>query len=316
MKLELPGLHHVTAITADGRRNIDFYTRVLGLRLVKVTVNFDDPSSYHLYYGDRLGRPGTAMTFFAWEGVPAGRTGVPMVAATQFLVPAGALPFWQERLQQEGMATDAIGESFGLPVLACQDPDGLPLELVASPDGEGIVPDVDSDIADAFAIRGFHGVRLATARPARTAAILTDVMGFESMGVENGVERYRGTAWSANVVDVQVESSADLRRGVSGSGTVHHVAFRTPGGDHQVAWKDRLEQDGQAVSPVMERCYFQSIYFREPGGVLFEIATEGPGFTFDEEADALGQRLCLPAWLETNRDAILAALPPLPGITT
>lgn len=311
MKPTLPGIHHVTAITADGKRNVAFYTGVLGLRMVKVTVNFDDPSAYHLYYGDFLGRPGSAMTFFVWEGARGGRVGAPQVVVTQFAIPAGTQAFWQERLAEEKITATAQ-ERLGESVLAFEDPDGLAIELVEVPLDSVSTFEVGADnvVPAEFAIRGFYGVTLASYKPDSTRTLLTEVMGFPSVEEPSPDRtRHKGASSYASVVDVL--NQAELRHGQSGAGTVHHVAFRSPDAEQQKAWQAILQERGLAVSPVMERCYFQSIYYREPGGILFEIATDEPGFTIDEPAESLGERVCLPPWMEENRAQIESALSPL-----
>jgi catechol 2,3-dioxygenase-like lactoylglutathione lyase family enzyme len=306
----LPGLHHVTAITADAQKNVDFYCGVLGLRLVKLTVNFDDPGSYHLYYGDELGRPGTIMTFFAWPGGHRGRVGPPQVTATSFAVPRDSLPFWTGRLREFDIESAPIVERFGEPVLGFFDPDGLKLEIIATVSagrlGErgsgGSVP------AD-HRLRGFHGVSLSEEGYENTARLLTEVMGFRADGSEHNRFRYRAGGEFASVVDLLC--TPDARKGSMGAGVVHHVAFRTPDDRQQAAWRDTVVALGLNASPVMDRKYFHSIYFREPGGVLFEIATDGPGFAVDEPAASLGTTLQLPAPFEAHRSELLKLLPTL-----
>lgn len=318
-ELSLPGLHHVTAITADAQKNIDFYGGVLGLRLVKLTVNFDDPGSYHLYYGDELGRAGTVMTFFAWPGAYRGRIGPPQVTVTAFAVPMGALDFWAGRLKEKGVEAKRGGARFGEPVLAFVDPDGMQLELVGAieptePKGQAWS---GGPVEEAYAVRGFHSVTLAEEGYETTAKLLTDVMGFSSLGAEQNRFRYRaGGADGGPGTLVDVVCVPDARPGSGGAGVVHHVAFRTPSDEQQKGWHERVVAAGRNVSPVMDRSYFHSIYFREPGGVLFEIATNGPGFTADEAAGELGTHLKLPAWLEPHRAEIEKAVPRvrLPGV--
>lgn len=294
MKPILPGIHHVTAITADPQANLEFYSGTLGLRLVKVTVNFDDPGSYHLYYGDRVGTPGTIMTFFS--GGFRGRSGSGEVSATSFAVPAGSLEFWKQRLgASEGLR-------FGEPVLRFRDPDGMALEIVeAGPSG-------GTDIL------GLYGVTLALSSSERTAELLTGDMGFCFVGKDGERARYAAAGEFAAHVDLIVDASSPSSR--MGAGVVHHVAFRTPDDAHQEAWLAQLSGRGYRVSPVMDRNYFHSIYFREPGGVLFEIATDPPGFTADQPLEELGTRLVLPSWLEPHRVTLEKALPPLklPGV--
>ena len=307
MKPSMPGIHHVTAITADAQENIDFYCGALGLRLVKLTVNFDDPGSYHLYYGDDLGRPGTIMTFFAWPGASRGRVGPPQVTATSFAVPEGALEFWAGRLKERGIETRPNVTRFGEGVLSFTDPDGMAIEIVATkqPGGQtrarGAVP---ADVA----IRGFHGVTLSEEGYENTAKLLTDVMGFRPDGSEGNRFRYRAGDF-ASVVDLLCVP--DGRHGGMGAGVVHHVAFRTPDDEQQLSWRAEIVRLGFNVSPVMDRNYFHSIYFREPGGVLFEIATDSPGFIADQPEDELGARLVLPSWLEPRRSELEQVLPKL-----
>jgi catechol 2,3-dioxygenase-like lactoylglutathione lyase family enzyme len=314
----LPGLHHVTAITADPQKNIDFYCGVLGLRLVKLTVNFDDPASYHLYYGDELGRPGTIMTFFAWPGAMAGRIGPPQVTVTAFAAPMGAIGYWEKRLAQQGVKSRREGERFGEEVLGFSDPDGMQLEIVSAREAVGPagVAWGKGPVGAESAIRGFHSVTIAEEGYERTAKLLTDVMGFEGLGSEQNRFRYRasgGDGEPGTLVDVVCVP--DARRGALGAGVVHHVAFRTPDDAAQARWREAIVAEGLNVSPVMDRSYFHSIYYREPGGVLFEIATNSPGFTADQPAEELGMKLMLPAWLEKHRAEIEAAVPRvrLPG---
>jgi catechol 2,3-dioxygenase-like lactoylglutathione lyase family enzyme len=311
----LAGLHHVTAITADAQKNVDFYCGVLGLRLVKLTVNFDDPGSYHLYYGDELGRPGTVLTFFAWPGAHRGRIGPPQVSVTAFAVPAGAMNFWAKRLKERSIETQSA-DRLGERVIAFSDPDGMALELVgvAEPGGQ---PWSAGPIAAEYAIRGFHSVTICEDGYENTAKLLTDVMGFQPAGQERDRFPYRAGKGNGFASMVELLCMPDARRGELGAGVVHHVAFRTPDDRQQRAWRDQIAQLGFNISPIMDRVYFHSIYFREPGGVLFEIATENPGFTTDEPPEKLGSGLRLPPWLQPHQAQIQRALPPLrlPGNT-
>ena len=309
MSPSMPGIHHVTAITADAQKNVDFYCGVLGQRLVKLTVNFDDPGSYHLYYGDDLGRPGTILTFFAWPGAPRGRVGPPQVTATSYAAPAGALEYWSRRLGEHGVETRPAATRFGEHVLGFADPDGMRVEIVEGPNDGAPVP-TGGPVPEAYALRGFHGVTLSEEGYENTAKLLTDVMGFRADGGEGNRFRYRaGAGGAASVVDLLCVP--DARRGGMGAGVVHHVAFRTPDDAQQREWRERFVRLGHNVSPVMDRTYFHSIYFREPGGVLFEVATDNPGFTADQEAAELGTALRLPPWLEPQRREIERVLPPL-----
>jgi len=307
------GIHHITAIAGDPQQNVDFYTGVLGLRLVKVTVNFDDPEAYHLYYGDGHGRPGTILTFFAWPGARQGRQGNGQVTAASLAVPRGSLTFWRERLDQNTIAAELLPERFGQRVLSFREVDGMRLELVETPapdashywEGSGVPPE--------SAIHGFHGATLSETGYERTAALLTDTMGFRLLGHEQNRFRYEPVhshpGGAGRVVDVVCAPAA--QEGRVAVGTIHHIAFRTPDDRQQEEWLAQLGQLGYNVSPVMDRVYFHSIYYREPGGILFEIATDSPGFAVDESVDKLGESLKLPPWLEALRPQIEIALPPL-----
>ena len=308
--LSLPGIHHVTAIAGDPKRNVDFYTRVLGLRLIKKTVNFDDPSTYHLYYGDSVGTPGSVLTFFPWAGVRRGRPGNGQVYATAFSVAANSLRFWEARLLAHGFAAATTTTRFGESVLAFTDPDGLILELLATAEPDIRPAHLHAEIPAEHAIRGFHGVTLAVIDAPRTQAFLTDTMGYRVTRSEGGRTRLTtGAAGPGTYVDLLVDAS--LPRGLPGAGTVHHLAFRTPDDAAQALARSTLLAGGYHVSPVMDRNYFHSIYYREPEGILFEIATDSPGFAIDEPMESLGTTLKLPAQYETQRAQIEAALPKL-----
>jgi glyoxalase family protein len=309
----LPGLHHVTAITADAQKNIDFYCGVLGLRLVKLTVNFDDPGSYHLYYGDELGRPGTIMTFFAWAGAYRGRIGPPQVTTTAFAVPTGAIDYWSKRLKEKGVEVQPVVDRFGERVLGFTDPDEMRLEIISSvevtePKGQ---PWANGPIPVEQAIHGFHSVTISEEGYENTAKLMAEVMGFKSIGNEQNRFRYRAGSGDGFASTVDLLCVPDAHHGGMGAGVVHHVAFRTQDDALQKAWHKEIANKGFNISPVMDRTYFHSIYYREPGGVLFEIATNNPGFTFDEPAEKLGTKLMLPPWLEQDRKAIEKAVPPV-----
>lgn len=301
----IPGLHHVTAIASDPQRNVDFYTEVLGLRLVKQTVNFDDPQTYHLYYGDELGHPGTILTFFPFEGGRSGRVGPGQVSATAFVIPRGSTDYWTDRLRQfeDAFDLELVGteQRFGQTVVRFEDADGQPLELVESDRNADIDPWDDGPIPTEHAVRGFHGVTLDSDDFEGTTTVL-DTMGYEKAREEGRRTRFRAAGERADVVDLR-DASND-QRGLQGAGTVHHVAFRTSDDESQLAWRERLTESGLYVTEVKDRQYFHSIYFREPGGVLFEIATDPPGFTLDEEPDELGSSLKLPPWLEDDRERL------------
>jgi catechol 2,3-dioxygenase-like lactoylglutathione lyase family enzyme len=307
----LPGLHHVTAITADAQKNIDFYCGMLGLRLVKLTVNFDDPGSYHLYYGDELGRPGTIMTFFAWAGAYRGRIGPPQVTTTAFAIPLGAIDYWSKRLKEKGVKVETAVDRFGEQVLGFLDPDGLQLEIITSvevtePKGQ---PWANGPVPVDQAIHGFHSVTVSEEGYENTSKLLVDVMGFKSIGSEQNRFRYRAGAGDGFASTVDLLCVPDAHHGGMGAGVVHHVAFRTKDDVEQKLWHKEIANQGFNISPVMDRTYFHSIYYREPGGVLFEIATENPGFTADEPAGQLGTKLMLPPWLEPHRAEIEKLVP-------
>jgi glyoxalase family protein len=308
----IPGLHHVTAIASDPQANADFYVSVLGLRLVKRTVNFDDPTTYHLYYGDAVGHPGTILTFFPWPGAPRGRRGTGQTTATAFAVPAGALEWWMDRLADRGAEFGPVEERFGERVLPVQDPDDLAVELVEQPAGGTARRDwwKDGPVPAPYAIRGFHGVTLTEEGYERTAALLADVMGFKRLGEEQNRFRY-ATGHDVPGATVDVVCAPGRPGGRVAVGTVHHIAFRCTSDEDQRAWRSRVAAAGMNVTPVLDRQYFRSVYFREPGGVLFEIATDPPGFTLDETPAALGTGLKLPPWLEGSREYIEDRLPPL-----
>jgi catechol 2,3-dioxygenase-like lactoylglutathione lyase family enzyme len=303
----ITGIHHVTAIAGDPQLNLNFYTEALGLRLVKLTVNFDDPGTYHFYFGDTHGSPGSILTFFPWAGVPRGVVGDGQVCATSFAVPAGSLEFWRDRLAERGAAPEDAEPRFGERVLRLADPDGLPLELVAT---DASAAPWTTEVPAEHAIRGFHSATLAEEGYEETAALLRDVMGLREVGHEGNRYRFQmAQGGPASIVDVVV--APDGRPGRLGTGTVHHIAWRTPDDAQQLAWRKQLVGEGFNVSPVMDRTYFHSIYYREPGGILFEIATDPPGFALDEDPDHLGERLMLPAQFESHRKTLERALPPL-----
>ncbi len=309
----IPGIHHVTAIAGDPQRNVDFYTAILGLRLVKLTVNFDDPGTYHLYYGDEQGQPGTILTFFPWPGARRGRPGPGQVAATSFLVPEGTLGYWQERLQRAGATVQQRERRFEHDALPFLDPDFLQLELVADPRAADIDPWQNGPVAPEQAIRGFHGATLWESDPGLTVDLLTTTMGFRLEAEDGPRSRFRagrdGRPGPGAVVDV-VHIPGD-EPGRVAAGSVHHIAWRTADDEQQLAWRRALSARGLHVTPVMDRQYFRSIYYREPGGVLFEIATDPPGFLWDESLAELGSHLKLPPWLEPRRAEIERVLPEL-----
>lgn len=306
----LNGVHHVTAITNDAQRNVDFYTGLLGLRLVKKTVNFDDPQSYHLYYGDGRGTPGTILTFFVWPGGSIGRVGSGEPSRVAFEVPANSLPWWRQRLSAAGVDVNENGRVFGSETISFSDPDGMELELVESSAPRDVQIWTGSGVGRDAAIRTIAGVTLTRTARASSDQLYTEQLQFREIGTEGGRRRFTtGDGSATGFIDV-VEGAANTR-GRMGAGTIHHIAFRTPDDATQVEWLDELTALGLHVSPVMDRNYFHSIYFREPSGILFEIATDGPGFAVDEAAETLGEALKLPAQYERARAQLEAILPPI-----
>lgn len=305
-----PGIHHVTAIADDPATNAAFYAGTLGLRLVKRTINFDDPSTYHLYYGDRVGTPGTAMTFFPVDVGGTGRIGTGQVIATAFAIPPVSATWWEDHLDAADVAVDGPDSRFGETVRTVRDCDGVVLELVEREPPTSVEPWTET-LGDDVAIAGFDGVTIDSAEPADTAEVL-ELLGFESLGEEDGRRRFVADGDHGRIVDLVDRYDT---RGRTGPGTVHHVAMRTRDEATQLAWRDRLIEAGHRVTPVRDRQYFKSIYFREPGGVLFELATDGPGFTLDEDVDRLGSTLKLPPWLDDRRAAVERSLPPLERTT-
>lgn len=310
----MSGLHHVTAIAGNPLRNLDFYTRILGLRLVKRTVNFDDPGTYHFYYGDETGSPGTVLTFFPWEHAIKGQVGVGENSRTAFRIPAGALGYWTQRFVEKGVAHEAIVKRFGESVLPFSDPDGTSLALVGVLDADAAPVWSNGDIPTEHAIRGFFGVTLLLADAARTGAILTDVLGFTEAGREGSTVRYRAAGSSPGTV-VDIHEAKGVEHGRQGRGSVHHIAFRAADDTAQAAMARKLvSAHGVRPTDQRDRCYFRSIYFREPGGVLFEIATDVPGFAVDEPVASLGRALKLPPFLEPQRARIEKVLPALEAV--
>jgi glyoxalase family protein len=329
------GIHHVTAITSDPQRNIDFYANTLGLRFVKLTVNQDDPTSYHLYYGDELGRPGTILTFFHWPDAPKGHRGTSEVIATSFLIPENSINYWIDRFKRKQIEFRGPYKRFddSEQVITLYDPDGLELELVAHKSAIHRSVNVwkEGPIPIEHAIRGFYSVTLSEEGYERTASVLTDELGFiptrqdgsrfryeiatantdatatEASAAFTQEEKEEGTSGAANIVDVLCLPYT--QRAVIGIGSVHHVAWRTPTDAQQKVLRHHIVRAGLNATPVIDRFYFHSVYFREPGGILFEIATNPPGFMTDEKAEELGTRLVLPPWLESMRKDLEKILP-------
>jgi glyoxalase family protein len=310
MSIRTSGLHHVTAIGGDPQRNADFYLRTLGLRLVKTTVNFDDPGTYHLYYGDRSGRPGTLMTFFPWKDAPSGRHGTGQATTTSFSVPEASIGWWKQHLGAAGVETSRVTNRDEEDVLTFRDPDGLELALVAHPQGDPRQPWDNGHVPAEHAVRGLHSVTLSVDREDATAGMLTEGLGLDFANQDGNRFRFSaGEGGPGAMVDVLV--TPDAPSGLVAAGTVHHVAWRAPDEPTQAAWREELVDRGVQVTSILDRQYFRSIYFREPGGTLLEVATDEPGFGIDEPLLELGRALKLPPWLEPNREQIQAMLPKL-----
>ena len=314
MNSKIPGLHHVTAIASDPQRNLDFYVGLLGLRFVKRTVNFDDPGTYHFYFGDNRGTPGTILTFFPWPGVRRGIRCTGQVEATAFAIPPDSIGFWLERLKQHHVTAERTPARFGEEVIRLLDPDGLQIELIAVAAGMSpvsIKPWPDSPIPAERALHGFHSVSVALEGYERTARLLTESFGYRLVDESGNRFRFVSADDSAAGRIIDLLCQPDTAMGRVAAGSVHHVAFRAKDQAEQLQWRERLVDLGYNVTPVIDRTYFHSIYFREPGGVLFEIATDPPGFTLDEKLEELGMHLRIPPWMESRRSQIEEILPPI-----
>ncbi len=304
------GIHHVPAIAREPQRNLDFYAGLLSMRLVKLTVNYDDPGTYHVYYGDGLGRPGSLLTFFPWTGGRPGRQGTGQINGVGLAVPSSSLGYWIERLLSHGLKYEVPTRRFGEPVLAFADPDGLMLELIATARVDGIEGWPDGPVPAQHAVRGIHAVTIWEDGDAGSASFLTGTMGFGPAAEEENRLRFESGETGLGTV-VELRRAPGFWRGSDGVGTVHHVAFRAVDDTVQRQRQEEIRSLGFGVTEVRDRTYFRSIYFREPGGVLFEIATDGPGFQLDESAAELGTSLKLPPHLESLRERLEKALPPL-----
>ncbi|TCN26303.1 ring-cleaving dioxygenase [Mesobacillus foraminis] len=299
------GIHHITAIVGHPQENVDFYAGVLGLRLVKKTVNFDDPGTYHLYFGNEGGKPGTIITFFPWAGAPQGGIGDGQVGVTSFVVPKGAFSFWEKRLETFKIPFTKM-ERFGEQYLEFDDPHGLHLEIVEREEGEANAWTF-GEITPEVAIKGFGGATLLSTQPTKTAELLENVMGLEQIGTEGDFTRFRSSADIGNIIDLKLTS---IGRGEMGVGTVHHIAWRAVDDQDQLEWQRHIGKNGYGVTPVRDRNYFNAIYFREHGEILFEIATDPPGFAHDETHDTMGENLMLPAQYEPHREQLERSLLP------
>jgi glyoxalase family protein len=306
----ITGLHHVTAMASNAQKNVDFYAGILGLRMVKKTINFDAPDVYHLYYGNEDGSPGTIMTFFPFPGIAKGRKGKGQLTATSFSIPENSLSYWMQRLEKFKIAFEAPQERFETEsFIYFEDADGLGIELIANKSDErkGFTY---GQIPDEHAVKGFYSVTLAEEGYERTAGLLTEQMDHKLIAEKGNRFRFSASAKPGDLVDVIC--SPDSLRGLGGGGTVHHVAFATPTDESQLTFREKVNSKGTVnTTPVLDRQYFHSIYFREPGGVLFEVATNPPGFAIDEPKEHLGELLKLPPWEEANRNQIEKLLPPI-----
>ncbi|MGI8889617.1 MAG: ring-cleaving dioxygenase [Chthoniobacterales bacterium] len=308
----ISGLHHITAIAGPAQENLDFYAGVLGMRLVKKSVNQDDPGTYHLFYADAEGHPGTDLTFFPWAQLAPHREGHGLSTEVSLAVPPQSLPFWNERFARYGVKTGEVETRFGQRVLPAIDPHGLPLALTESPSGmtRSFSPWEESPVSVEHQIRGLESARLVEKDLADTISFLTGALGFKKIGEEGSWQRY-GLEDGASGQYLDLQEQPEARRGAWGTGSVHHLAWRMTDDDHELEVREHVLRGGAQPTPVIDRFWFKSVYFREPGGVLFELATDGPGFGVDEKMATLGETLVLPPWLEPNRNAIKAVLPKL-----
>jgi glyoxalase family protein len=311
MDKKIAGLHHVTDIASDPQRNLDFYIGLLGLRLVKRTVNFDDPGTYHFYFGDARGTPGTILTFFSWPGARRGHRGVGQIEATAFTISPDSVGYWLERFKEQHVTAEKTSARFGEEVIRFTDPDGLLLELVTSDPIAQVESWADSTVPAEHSLRGFHSVSAALEGYQRTAQLLTESFGYRLVKESGNRFRFIAPSKSGAGRIVDLLCMPDSRAGHVAAGSVHHIAFRAKDDDEQLQWREHLVGLGYNVTPVIDRTYFHSIYFREPGGILFEIATETPGFTLDEPIEELGSKLRLPTWMEAARPQIEQVLPPI-----
>ena len=311
MNTKIPGLHHVTAIASDPQRNLDFYVGLLGLRFVKRTINFDDPGTYHFYFGDNRGTPGTILTFFPWPGARRGIRGTGQIEATAFAISLDSISYWLERFKQHHVTAETTSSRFGEEVIRLVDPDGLLIELIASSSLARIEPWPESPIPPEHGLRGFHSVSAALEGYEKTARLLTDNFGYRLIEQSGNRFRFASADDTAPGRIVDLLCLPDTGMGRVAAGSVHHIAFRAKDEAEQLQWREHLVNLGYNVTPVIDRTYFHSIYFREPGGVLFEIATEPPGFTLDEKLEELGTHLRIPPWMESTRSQIEEILPPI-----
>ncbi|WP_440604025.1 ring-cleaving dioxygenase [Bacillus sp. GB_SG_008] len=306
MSNKIAGIHHISAMVNDAQRTIDFYAGVLGLRLVKKTINFDRPEVYHLYFGNGSGEPGTVITFFPWPKQLKGRIGTGQVGVTGYMIPYGSMPFWESRLREfniEFISSVRFGETY----LQFQDPDGLQIELVEREGGPQNTWSFGG-IGVENAIKGFSGATLYSTQPNKTAQLLEEVFGLECIGQEDEFLRFQSEAEVGNIIDIKLTASI---RGLMGAGTVHHIAWRAKDEEEHQEWWSMLQEKGYYPTEILDRNYFKALYFHEAGGILFEIATDPPGFAVDEPIKELGEKLMLPSWLEPKREELEEILPPI-----
>jgi len=304
MENKILGMHHITAIAGDAKRNFNFYSKILGLRFIKKTVNFDDPRTYHFYFGDEIGSAGTILTFFPWgEGIQQGVKGSGMATEIGYSVPKGSLDFWQKRFEKYNVIYNKPAEKFGEKYLTFLDPDGLKLELIESKTEDNRKAWQTDEVKEDAATKGFHNITLTLNNIKETAAVLTEIFGYKL--IDQDVNRYRyATTAVENAAIVDLVELADEKKGIVANGSVHHVAFRVQNDTVLMHFREKIEAYGLSITPQIDRQYFHSLYFREPGGVLFEIATDNPGFTVDESLEELGQNLKLPEQYESQRSSI------------
>src|SRR5947209_14474369 len=314
MAAGIPGIHHVTCITGDVQKCVDFYVSVLGLRFIKKSINQDLPDTYHIYSGDYTGAPGTAMTFFGWPTWPRQRAGTGQVTTVSFQVPPTSLEFWTARLKKLGVDHRRTAR-FDTEYVVLRDPDGIEVELAGQASDERWSPWPESPVGAERQIRGFHSVTMSVAEAAGSAELLTKTMGFRKASADGARTRYEAGSGGPHAI-VEIVELPTGRAGEESIGTVHHVAWRIADAQSQLEWRDKLLHAGRNVTPVIVRWYFKSIYYREPGGVLYEIATDGPGFTVDEAPENLGTSLSLPPWFQVRRELLDETLPPIVVPTT
>lgn len=310
MENKVLGIHHITAIAGNAKRNHDFYTTVLGLRFIKKTVNFDDPGTYHFYFGDETGTPGTILTFFPWERITRGQQGAGMATEVGYSVPANSLRFWSERFDRLKVPVTGRGKRFGEEYLSIQDPDGLPLTLIIPSTPDDRKPWETAEVTASSATRGFHSITLSLRMKSETAQVLTDILGYSLLKQEGNRYRY-GTGAVGHAAIVDLLEDPETKPGINAGGTIHHVAFRVENEAVLMEYREKVLRYGLNITPKIDRNYFFSLYFREPGGVLFELATENPGFAVDEPVSELGTHLKLPPQYESRRADIEAVLPRL-----